>query len=49
MMLYSMERKTYRLKILLKVSIELDNFEGEIQNIPTNEKKVVISRTIERE
>ena len=35
-------------KNFAEVSIELDNFEGEIQNIPTNEKKVVISRTLER-
>ena len=31
----------------LEVSIELDNFEGDIQNIPVSEKKVIISRTLE--
>ena len=35
-------------KNFAEVSIELDDFTGKIQNIPTNEKKVVISRTLER-
>ena len=35
-------------KNIAEVSIELDNFEGNIQNILTNEKKVIISRTLER-
>lgn len=35
-------------KNFAEVSIELDNFEGDIQNIPVSEKKVIISRTLER-
>ena len=35
-------------KNIAEVTIELDNFEGNIQNILTNEKKVLISRTLER-
>ena len=39
--------KIYRLKTF-EVSIELDDFHETFQNIPTNEKKVIISRTLER-
>ena len=35
-------------KNFAEVSIELDDFQGDIQNIPTNDKKVIISRTLER-
>ena len=35
-------------KNFAEVSIELDDFEGDTQNFSINEKKVVISRTIER-
>ena len=35
-------------KNIAEVTIELDNFEGNIQNILTNEKKIIISRTLER-
>ncbi|MBD22207.1 MAG: hypothetical protein CL572_00880 [Alphaproteobacteria bacterium] len=35
-------------KNFAEVSIELDDFTGDIQSIPTNEKKVIISRTLER-
>ena len=35
-------------KNFAEVSIELDDFHGDIQNIPTNDKKVIISRTLER-
>ena len=35
-------------KNIAEVTIELDKFEGDIQNILTNEKKVIISRTLER-
>ena len=35
-------------KNIAEVTIELDKFEGNIQNILTNEKKVIISRTLER-
>ena len=35
-------------KNFAEVSIELDDFHETFQNIPTNEKKVIISRTLER-
>ena len=35
-------------KNFAEVSIELDDFQGDIKNIPTNDKKVIISRTLER-
>ena len=35
-------------KNFAEVSIELDDFNGDIQNIPTQEKKLIISRTLER-
>ena len=36
-------------KNFAEVSIELDDFQGDIQNIPTNDKKVIISRTLKEE
>ena len=35
-------------KNFAEVSIELDDFKGNIQNLPQAEKKLVISRTLER-
>ena len=35
-------------KNFAEVSIELDDFKGNIQNLPQTEKKLVISRTLER-